>query len=197
MADDFSAFNPDEIQEPIPQAFVTIGDEDPEDQESKYLEEGDDQTIWANFLIFNRYEKDRHVAMLPIASPNGFQGKKVAFAQMAEPTLIWIADWTAARWKVQPRIPDPEELADSNWVLLDEHYEPTTIEPGADGVIPYYRINGTYVYGHKSPAQSTIDNCKYPRPPWLDDVFKRTVESDKLTPRLIDGDGGSYMAPTT
>ncbi len=158
---------------------IETGDVTPTDNLAKYYNDGSDVAIYADFRIRNRFEKDKHIYMLPVASPNGFQGASVAFVQLASPTLLWICDWTACRFNVQPNIPDPTPT-DLNWIVLDEHYEPATITVGPDGVTPLYRISGTYVYGHRNPSPTTINNINFARPPWLQDSFNRFVPADKL-----------------
>ncbi|MDE2098093.1 MAG: hypothetical protein KGL39_12640 [Patescibacteria group bacterium] len=99
--------------EGIPSAQVTIRKLGPDDTlgvindiQSSSIE------VWTDYHIHNRYEKDKHVYMLPITSPGGFAGQSCAFVQLAAPTLLWIADWTAARMASSPIIPSPSELKD-------------------------------------------------------------------------------------
>ena len=151
-----------------------------------YVEsEPENSTIFVDYMIMNRYEKDRHVYMMPLTSTTGFLGSSAAFVQLAAPTLLWIADWTACKYGNCPDIPDPN-TANTGWVLLDEFYEPAMITVGADGVTPLYRISGTYVYGHVNPSDLTVNNINFARPPWLENSFTRTIPAGKLRKSLID-----------
>lgn len=188
MAD--SDFVPDDD---VAEATVTVGDVTPDDTSAIYVEDDDDpNSIWTDYQVINRFESDRHIYMLPITSPGGFQNNSVAFCQLAARTLLWISDWTAERWGKAPKIPDPNPSDDPNLVLLDTHYEPTMVLLGADGATTVYRISGTYVYGFKNP--DNVGSLYYGRPPWMDNVIDRTVRTESYTPGIIrnqDGVGGS------
>lgn len=179
-----------------PRVTVKVGNVDFNVSPSKYIDPGEEQQLWTDFKIRNKFEKDHHRYMMGITSPNGFEGASVAFVQLASPTLLWIADWTACRYNIQPDIPDPTP-ADTNWVLLDEHYEPTMLTVGADQITPLYRISGTYVYGHKNPASVTVSNINYARPPWLENSFVRNVPTSVLKQNLVNntqqGQGGGKI----
>ena len=123
--------------------------------------------IWTDTFITNHYENDRHRYYLGVTSPGGFQGKSTAFVQTANPTLLWICDWTVERWGTQPQVPNPTSL-DTDWVLLDDWWEPETVViGGADGRTPLYRISGTYIYGHKNPSDNTNLDIAFPLAPWI------------------------------
>ena len=164
-------------------AEVAVGEIPGGDNNAAFKEQSD--SMYTDYVIRNRYEKDRHTYMMPIASPGGFQRSSVAFVKLAASTLLWICDWTACRFNKQPDIPDPENR-DSNWILLDEHYETAMITIAPDGQTPLYRISGTYVYGHKNPNKKTIRDVDFPRPPWLEDVFNRSMPDTRLTQNLAD-----------
>ena len=119
------------------------------------------------------------------SSSNPIGVNSVAFVQLAQPTLLWIADWSAARFNIQPTAPDPTP-ADPDWVLLDVHLEPSMLILAADAITPLYRLSGTYIYGHKNPAANTFDNINFSRPPWLSDSFNRTMPNTFLQQGLID-----------
>ena len=173
------------------EAVVTIGNvTDGGDILGKFV--ADNKGIFTDWMIYNRYEKDGHIYMMPITSPGGFQGASVAFVQLASPTLLWICDWTASRFGSQPQVPDPTP-ADPLWVLLDKHHELAPIVVGADGVTPLYRITGPYIYGHRVPAANMLDNMNYPKAPWLDDSIPRTIDKTTLTKNLIDVTGAGLI----
>jgi hypothetical protein len=169
-------------------AQITTGPVNTDDDEGAlYNDGGDPAGVYTDYKIVNRYEKDRHLYMLPISSPGGFGGGNLAaFVQLAAPTLLWISDWTACRFNSKPEIPDPT-LTDSNWVLLDEHYEPFMLTVAANGSTPLYRISGTFVYGNRNPSTATIDDINFPRPPWLKDPSEgRIVTPSDEEDDLID-----------
>lgn len=167
------------------QATVVIEDwpADAFDQGSQFIAQ--DNGIWADYLLRNRYEKDGHVYMLGCTSPNGFGSNSdtVAFCQIACSTVLWIADWTAARFGSPPTIPDPniyQSRANNNWVLLDVHYDVGNVTLPADGATPYFRISGTYYYGHKRPTVDITKLMAFPKPPWIANFFNRTIPSNDL-----------------
>lgn len=145
----------------------------------------DDQGVWADYMIKSRYERDPHTYMAGVASPGGFQGASVAFFRLTAPTLLWIVDWTAARFATQPDIPSNEPQG-NNWVLLDEIVEPAMITVGPDGVTPLYRISGTYVYGNINPSADVLKNVSYGRPPWLQNNFDRSMPTSLEQKDLMD-----------
>lgn len=141
-------------------------------------------TVWVDWMSRNFYEKDKHIYMMGVTSPSGFQGKSVAFCKLASDTLLMISDWTACKAGEQPVIPDPTSL-DPRFVLLDEHYEPVSVTLCTDGVTPLYRISGTFFYGITNPSQLTADDLSFPKAPWLKDVFDRTIPRTSLTTGLM------------
>ena len=165
-------------------ATITVGTITQDDTLGKYKTPINPLDITTDYVVNCHYEADRHIYQLGITSPGGFQGAKVAFVSLATKTLLWVADWTCARATSCPPIPDPTPR-DSNWVLLDEAYQPTSITIFDDGVTPIFRISGTYVYGCKNPDEPTIRNVSYPRPAWLDDAFNRTIPTSALEQGLI------------
>lgn len=157
---------------------------------SSFIDQSNSE-IFTDYLQFNRYEKDSRRYMMGVASPSGFQGKTVAFVQLASPTLLWVCDWTTAKSGAQPEIPDPNP-PDSNWVLLHEYPETANLVIYPDGRTPLYRVSGIYVYGHMAPDANTFKNVVFPRPPWLKDTFDRTIPLAKLTAGLsAPGTGGT------
>ncbi len=126
------------------------------------------------YKVRNRYEDDRHIYMMGITSPNEFAGATAAFVQLANPTLLWISEWTLASFNRKPAIPNSDTM-DNNWVLLDRHMDPYILTVGTDGVTPLYSISGMYVYGCRKPDPDAYKNMIFPRPVWLQDVFERKI----------------------
>jgi len=146
-----------------------------------------DNSVWGDYKLRNHYIKDGRTWMMGVTAPPNYNGDTAAFVQLAMPTLLWICEWTALRSVTRPLIPNPT-LVGSEWVLLDEYYAPFMIGTAVDQITPLYRIAGRFVYGHKRPSAATIDNVRFPLPPWLDDVFNRTVTQDMLAPNLSTPD---------
>ena len=141
---------------------------DSDDDYSAMWDTSNDDGIrsWIDYEVQSRYEKDGHVYMMGITSPGGFNGDSVAFAQLASPTLLMICDWTAACWSEQPLAPDPDPVNEDDWILLDEHYDTLQVTYGADGTSCYYRLSGTYTYGHTNPDEVTVNNIGFAVPPF-------------------------------
>lgn len=135
------------------------------------------QDFFTDFRVSNRYEYDKHIYMAGLTSPNpNSLFPTSTFFQMSAPTMLWIADWTAARRNDIPTIPEPDPDPASGWVLLDTHYETAEISTAGDGITPFYRITGTYVYGATRPNPTRpMTFVNFGRPPWLADVFQRAV----------------------
>lgn len=175
-----------------PPCVVTVGTVLPGDDDAQgtlYQNSGSDPIgIFDDYVINNRYEDDPHRYMLGITSPNGFNGNRAAFVQLASSTLLWIADWTACRTSSQPIIPK-KESDDPGWVFLYAMPETSNVVfAGADGKTPLYRISGTYVYGQRSPSANVYDHVVYGRPPWIMDQLPngRTVQPSTLEGNLIN-----------
>lgn len=155
------------------------------DNDAQFTEQDKAANIWADYRLKNRYEKDGKVYMMGCTSPNGFGSNKdtVSFIQLAHSTTLWIADWTAARFGEPPDIPDPnlfQSQSGNDWVLLDVFMETPNVTVPADGATPYYRISGTYFFGHKKPTADLTALMAFPRPPWLLSFFNRLVSSKEL-----------------
>lgn len=153
-------------------------------------------------VIQNYYIKDRHLYMMPVAAPGGFNGASVSIVQTAAPTLLWICEWTASKFSVPPPVPNPTPT-DPNWVLLDDWWQALPIVLGsADGVSPLYSINGTYYYARLNPADNTNDNVVFPLVPWINGnkfpTTTRILPAKYLTGGLSDlgtqGVGGFIAA---
>lgn len=177
-------------------ATVTVGTVIPDSNGAAFLRTADTETIWNDYQVENRYEHDKHIYMMGQTSPNTFNGATVGFVQLSNPTLLWIADWTASRWKVQPDIPDSTPT-DSNWVLLDKFVEPCIVVINPNGQTPLYRISGTYFYGCRNPSTNVFTNILYARPPWLQDIFPRTIDPSKIVQNLINKVGTNIIRTLT
>lgn len=178
----------------VPPAVVTVSPFPFTNSDGKFAADpgSEDVSIFTDFLVVSKLEKDHHRYMMGVTSPGGnTDGTLVSFVQLASPTLLWICDWTAEKWEECPSIPDPKPN-DSDWILLDEFVEPGMVVVTANGVTPKYRISGTYVYGHKRPNPNILRNANFSLPPWLQDVFNRTVPDNALTKNLIDSPAANF-----
>lgn len=171
----------------VPEAIVNVGTLVPSDAEADFIDLSPPLSFFVDYMINSRFESDKHIYMMPLASPTPFNGASVAFCQLASPTLIWVVDWTASKLLEQPEIPDSTDpvVLNDGWVLLDEHYEPVMVTKGSDGETPLYRISGTYVYGNTNPATITIEDLTFPRPPYLQDEDDRSMPVSTLFSNLI------------
>lgn len=185
----------------VPTLKIGFGPVQLDDNDGLYENiQNDTSAVWSDYTIINRYESDKRVYMLGLTSPNGFQrtlptspgnqtsqvsSDTTAFVQLASPTLLWICDWTVARVKLQPKVPDPEPW-DPSWVLLDEWYETVSMTLLPDGVTPLYRISGTFFYGHKNPSREVIQQMCFPRPPWMKDSLSRKIPEDMFMEGLSE-----------
>ncbi len=184
---------------PEPTLKVTIDEWDWTDTKALFTKQdkvGDGLAIWADYQIRNRYEGDQRIYMMGNTDPDGFGQDRdtVSFVQLASPTLLWITDWTAARFNAVPNIPDPNPT-NVDWVLLDIHLETASLVVPTDGQSPYYRISGTYFYGHKRPPRYPLSVMCFPRPPWLQDtpprfidpaIFEKNLNTPKNPRPIID-----------
>ena len=174
-----------------PPAKVTVAEWNWTDSEALFTKQPDASsqfpTIWADYQIRNRYEGDKQIYMMGAASPDGFGTNRdtVSFLQLASQTLLWISDWTAARFNTPPNIPDPDPQNDE-WVLLNVHYETANLTVPTDGQSPYYRISGTYYYGHKRPPSGITPAMCFPRPPWLSDTPSRFIDSTTIFEKFLN-----------
>ncbi len=156
-----------------------------DDNAGRYIET---DGIFTNYEVTSHYERDRHRYMLGITSPGGFAGDSVAFVQLAAPTLLWVVEWTASKLLAQPEVPAPTSV-DARWVILDEHVDLPKITVAPDGVTPLYTISGVYVYGCRNPSPVIFTDTIFPRPPWLQDAFQRTISPGKVVGGIIDRQG--------
>ncbi len=185
----------------FPQAVVNIVDAIPANETNDAVFQdvfsNNQASIFTDYKIRCRYEKDGHIYMMGITSPNGFLSASAAFVQLAQPTLLWIADWTACKTNEQPEIPNTQLTTvlttgqpgsiQGIWVLLDEQYETAEVVVGPDGISPLYRISGTYIYGCVNADPVTTNDIVFPLVPWLKDTFPngRNMPVSKLTGNII------------
>lgn len=185
-----------QVRAPGSVAAATVRTEPMEftDQLGKFLNvPGPPEGVWVDYAVTSRYERAGKRYMLGVTSPAGYNGDTAAFVQLAKPTLLWVAQWTAARFGVQPVAP-AKDLGDSRWVFLDEHLEAPHVTVAGDGVTPFYRISGLYVYGCKRPSDALIKDVEFPRPPWLEDAFDRTYPESLLEKNLLEANSKALFA---
>ncbi len=153
------------MAELVPPISIGVQISDLLDNLALYRDENEPLDQYTDYVIKNQYHKGGNKWMLGIASPTGFQGDTVSFVQLALPTLIWVADWSAARANSPPEIPSPElvgklaspDFNTNKWILLNKDIETVGIvELEADGRVPTYRISGTYIYGNTQPSEKTL-----------------------------------------
>lgn len=155
-----------------------------QNSESPIREEAYQDGFYTDYIIRNIYQKDGHIYTTGTTKVNASTTGSTAFFKLCSSTLIWICDWTACRYTSQPNAPDPNP-ADSNWLLLDEFSELPTMTIGADNQNKLWRRTGTYIYGHKNPDSADLINLiNYPRPPWIENNFSRTVSSSSFEANL-------------
>lgn len=182
--------NPVKPNDPIPpvgdNTTVTIGEVTPDDQLAQFVSPST-PGIFTDYHIRSKYEKDYHRYAIGVTQATASTGAaSVAAVQLANPTFLWIADWTAAKLGTVPDIPKAQINNDPNWVLLDEHYEKVEIEVAADGQNPLYRITGTYVYSKLNPDPTyAIHDMWFPRRPDVADAFERQLSDANLQAGLI------------
>lgn len=193
MTQPFSSDNQAIQQQTIPQATVIVGTVSLDDNSGKF-DSGVVPDCYTDVVMLNRYENDKHIYMGGITDPNGFQGASVAFVQLCSPTTLWVCDWTISSFREQPASPDPK-ASNQDWILMDEHWEPRHLLISPDGSTQLYRISGTFVYGHKNPNVDPHKDIAFPRPPWLQDVFDRSMPASKLKRGLTEGGAMSSPAP--
>lgn len=166
-------------------AIIRFGMVTPTDNAALFNENGD-AGIWEDWFIRSEYISDYHRYMLPLTSPEGFQGATCAFVQLAAPTTLWVVDWTCEKRTSPgdyPVYPDPQPTK-PNIVLLDIKIMPDMVNMGADGVSPIYRLSGVYTYGFKDPTKAKM---YHGRPPWMNQSVPRNV-LDNYKRRGIIGD---------
>ncbi len=176
--------NPNAPIEPTVQARIEVSEIPPDDNRALYIEQPLD-TIFTDYMVHNHYENPNNIYMAGMTSPEGFNGHSVAFFQLAAPTLLWVADWTASR-AGDPPIRPSEFPGDPNWVLLYKKYQPAQLALMPDGETPLYRISGTYVYGHLNPSIDLSNEVTFPRAPWMRNDFPRKLEWLDTESYLID-----------
>lgn len=151
--------------------------------------------VFTDNMVTNTYESDKHTYMAGVTSPGGFRGNSAAFFRLANPTLLWVCDWTASRAGIKPQIPDPSP-PNADWELLDEVHQPAQMTLMGDGVTPLYRHSGTYYYGHHNPPAQPVSVMSYPRAPWVENgAADRTVTTDQFNSTISSAQqaGGGFF----
>lgn len=157
-------------------------------------------TIWEDYEIHSTYDKNYHRYCMGVTVPvrqetvlQTIPGRTappskrptVSIVQLCNPTLIWKADWTAARYNTKPYIPSAN-IGGLEWVLLEEKIDPGMITLAADGVTPLYRISGTYVFANVYPSGKLYENVDFGIPPWVDaSSFDRSVPDEMFKDNII------------
>lgn len=141
------------------------------------------------------YVGNPHIYMMANTHPGSAEESivlpyTVSFVQLAAQTLLWRVDWTVGQWKTKPKIPNPNQDTDSNWVLMKKNYEPGMVTHNPDGETLFYRISGTYWYGHRNPTGDIIGYANFAAAPWLDNelpyVQDRTIDETMYTDNIIN-----------
>lgn len=173
-------------------ASIQISPLEETDSDGKFIEPEDGRITWGPYKLVNRYFKDLHKYALAIATEQGIPESQntVAIVTLSRSTLIWVCTWTAEKTFVKPEVPNPIST-NPLWELLDEYYNLDEVVVAADGDTPVYRIGGTYIYACLRPSAVTINDLQFPRPPWFEDVFSRTVDPDQLRSDLSEIPGNN------
>ncbi len=148
-------------------AQVVISDVLPNDQVVGYKSDASqDPDIPTDYRVRSRFEKDNRTYMMPLTRVGGTsRGRSASFVQLGSTTVLWVVEWTCARLKKLPDIPD--SVPPSNWVLLDEYYETAAIVTGPDTTTGLYRISGTYVFGATDGPGFGMSDVRFPIVSWL------------------------------
>jgi len=169
---------PPSQQEHVMPASVVVGDVGGGGEAYRARFRPSPNSVFTDYMVENRYEVRPHVFAMPITKTFSFsfQESSTAFVQLAEQTVVWIADWTASRINARPDIPSSIPQG-AGWVLLDRRYEPAMIIVGPDGRSPVHRVSGTFTYGRKrGHVFRPNTEPSHPAPPWLDtDGIDRTL----------------------
>lgn len=169
-------------------AVIRTGDVDFSGDEGAAYNDQPDGTVWADYMVVNQYDEDRHVYMGGVTSPEPFQGDSVSFVQLSAPTLVWVCKWTGCKQGEKPAAPDP--TPPPGWVLLGRTPEMPQVAVAGDGATPVYRLSGMYYYGHRNPDPARLNSLMaWPRPPWLLDAVDRAVTDDLFEAGLKDVTG--------
>lgn len=168
------------IRTPGASVFISY-DISPTDSDGKFVEPEDGRALYTQYTITNRLYRDGHKYLMSIASEEAIpSGQNTsAVVTLGRPTLIWVCQWLAEKCYEKPEIPNPES-SDSLWELLDAMLTTDNITVAGDGDTPVYRIGGVYIYGNLRPSNSVIGNVQFPRVPWLEDAYSRTVDPSQL-----------------
>lgn len=194
MSDPFLLDSEPEANQAAPEASVTIADVPlVDDQGAIFASPGGDADIYTDYVVENRYAYSPGKRMLGVTAPQPYRGASAAFVTLRKPTLLWTADWTAARFNAQPDVPDPAAV-DSEWVLLSVTPVSRNVTVGSDGKHKLYRISGTYVYGHKNPGDDAFARVQFGLPPYLSDgappLFRQSAKKGGIMEGTATGGGG-------
>jgi hypothetical protein len=180
--------------QPTPEASIAVADVPlVDDNEAIFANPPDDAAIYTDYVVENRYAYDQGKRMMGVTSPQPYRGASAAFVTLRKPTLVWTADWTAARFHVQPDVPDPASVS-GDWVLLHARPVSRNVTVGSDGKTKLFRISGTYVYGHKNPGDDVFASVQFGLPPYLADgappLFQQSAKKGGIMEGTGAGPGG-------
>jgi hypothetical protein len=174
----WSTINPETGTEkrPATEAVINVGDLEIDDTLSKFSNEDEDGgVVTTDYEIRARYEHNRGIYACGLTSPKGFKNNTTAFVQIHVPVLIWYVDWTASmtdKMPIPPKATPTGEFA-TNWVLMDDVYEPANVLLLPDGVTPVYRLSGTYVYGCRKAKKDPSQHVTFPLPTFIENSIDR------------------------
>lgn len=166
-------------------AQVVLGKVEATDMQAIFNNQGNG--LFLDYYCENKYEHNLNRYMAGNTSSTKFNGNTVSFFQLAEPTLMWIADWTTCKAGEVPTVPDPNPPASSDWILLFNSPQLAQKAMTGNGKTALYRVSGTYVYGHKNPGTvNPLLLATFPKPPWMkDDGSLRTIPASAMAKDII------------
>jgi hypothetical protein len=170
---------------------VVIGTVDIDDLDDWYEEQAPESFVM-DFRCTNKFVKDTHTYMGGLTSPLPFQSASAAFVRLAAPTVKLVCDWTVSKWGTKTM---PDSTAPPGWVLIDQiPIETAMMRVADDGATPLWRISGIYVFGRTAPGPLITDDVWFPRPPWIQNKFDRTISPGVLADGLINLNGSTTQA---
>lgn len=174
--------------ESSPVITISVGEVNFTDTDARVVEEAQANSIIDDYTVFSHYEKDRRTYQIPLSSPGDIDGDTVAFVALSRTTLLWVVDWTVQSSRAKPKA--PAKSSNNRFIWLDEWLEPAQIGLGPDGETPVYRLSGTYFYGCRNPSAELREDISFPLPPWIQDVFSRTMNQGDFIPGVTDPNQG-------
>lgn len=186
-----TGFNPPVGNNPdITAAQITVVQTiDATDNNAKFSDVG--SKFFTDYMVESKYEFDYRRYLMGVTAEQGFAGNSAAIVQLASPTLLLIVNWTAASADEMPSIPNPN-LNNQKWILLDQHLEPAPVSSLPDGETAIYRISGVIVLANLNPdMQNPLGDVTFPKMPWIQDGFARTLSQSMYDSSILENTGGS------